>query len=104
MMDRISAGLVAAGGLLLAACATPAPGPTYDEYVSRWVNDAEVNLVGAWGIPDKSHTLEGGGRILEYSAEDASGVLCTTRFTLDPLGRVTKYWYRGTKCKPPQAS
>lgn len=68
------------------------------------MNEPEANLVGAWGVPDKSHDLEGGGRILEYSSQDASGVLCTTRFTLDLLGRATKYWYRGNKCKAPQAS
>ncbi len=92
------------GGLVAHRLCEPPPGPTYEEYRVGWINGPEVNLVNNWGVPDKSQTLEGGGRVLEYSVQDANRVLCTTRFTLDPLGRISKYWFRGTKCKAPRSS
>lgn len=85
----------------LSACATPPPGPTYDQYVGRWVEDTEINLVSAWGIPKQTHALETGGRIVEYTKTQEADVVCTTRFTVDDDGRIVKYWYRGSSCKAP---
>ncbi len=85
--------------VILTACTPPPPGPTYDEYVGRWVEDTEVSLVSSWGIPEKTHSLETGGRIVEYTRKLEGEVVCTTRFTIDESGKIMKYWYRGTKCK-----
>jgi len=99
---KLGVGLALAAALALAACKSPPRGLTYDEYVSRFIEDTENNLVSAWGIPDDSYSLETGGRLLEYVEQDTNEVLCTTRFTIDSYGLVKKYWYRGKKCLPPQ--
>jgi hypothetical protein len=98
---RAAAVVVAA--LLGAACTKPPLGPSYEEYVARWVNSTEANLVSAWGIPGKSHSLETGGRIIEYTKSESGEVICTTRFTIDETGRIVKYWYRGSKCRAPES-
>ncbi len=96
--------VIVAGLCAATACTPPPPGPTYVEYVGRWVQDTEVNLVSTWGIPENTHSLETGGRIVEYTREQEGDIVCTTRFTIDENGRIVKYWYRGTKCKPPKGS
>ncbi len=86
------------------ACTPLPPGPSYDEYVARWVDDTEVSLVSSWGIPGKTHSLETGGRIVEYTRSQEGEVVCTTRFTIDEAGKIIKYWYRGTKCRAPKGT
>lgn len=97
----LPAAVAAAGLLVLSSCAAPPRAPSYDDYVSRWINDSEVNLVQSWGIPSDSYGLEGGGRVVEYTEESSDTVTCATRFTIDNGGRVAKYWYRGSDCSPP---
>ena len=94
-----------AGAVLavLAACAAPLQGPTYDEYVARWVDDTEARLVSSWGIPERTHSLQTGGRIVEFTTIQKDEVVCTTRFTVDESGKITKYWYRGKKCNVPRS-
>lgn len=93
---------VVGAALVAAACTKPPLGPSYEEYVARWVKATEVDLVSAWGIPEKSHPLENGGRIIEYTKREGSEILCTTRYTIDQNGIIVKYWYRGTKCRAPK--
>lgn len=95
------AGLAGAIFAVLAACTPPPPGITYDEYVSPWVGGTETGLVSAWGIPQNTHTLETGGRIVEYTRTQGTEVVCTTRFNIDQTGNITKYWYRGSHCRAP---
>ena len=80
--------------VVLTACTPPPPGPTYDEYVGRWVEDTEVSLVSSWGIPVKTHSLETGGRIVEYTRKLEGEIVCTTRITIDESSKIAKYWYR----------
>ncbi len=87
---------------VLMACTPPPPGPTYDEYVGRWMKDTEVSLVSSWGIPEKTHSLMTGGRIVEFTRKLEGEIVCTTRFTINEYGRIMKYWYRGTKCRAPR--
>ena len=94
----------AAALFVVTACTPLPPGPTYDEYVARWVDDTEVSLVSSWGIPGKTHSLETGGRIVEYTRNQEGEVVCTTRFTIDEAGKIIKYWYRGTKCRAPKGT
>ena len=107
---RLPAGSVplvamAAAGLVLSACAEPQPAKEivpYDKSVSQWVDDTEANLVNSWGIPSKSHAMETGGRIVEYTQAGAEGkTVCTTRFTIDGNGLVRKTWFKGTDCAAP---
>ena len=91
--------------LLAAGCETP-PSPDrvagYEQYVARWIEDSEANLVASWGIPDSSHAMETGGRIVEYTQAGAEGkTVCTTRFTIDGNGLVRKTWFKGTDCAAP---
>jgi hypothetical protein len=88
--------------VILTACTARPPGPTYEEYVGRWVEETEVSLVSAWGIPKNTHSLETGGRIVEYTREFEGDVNCTTRFTIDESGKIVKYWYLGEKCRAPR--
>ncbi len=90
--------------LVVTACTPLPPGPSYDEYVARWVEDTEVSLVSSWGIPGKTHSLETAGRIVEYTRMQEGEVVCTTRFTIDEAGKIIKYWYRGTKCRAPKGT
>lgn len=95
-------GCACAALTILAACAASAPAPSYDEFVASWMNKSEVGLVSSWGIPEKTHDLETGGRIVEYARKFEGEVVCTTRFTVNEAGTITKYWYRGRKCLAPQ--
>ncbi len=103
---RVSAGLCGLAALLLAGCETPPPSPervaAYEQYVGRWIQDSEANLVASWGIPDSSHAMETGGRVIEYRALMEEDVVCITRFTIDSFGRVQKSWYRGSRCATPE--
>ncbi len=107
---RLRAGAVplaamVATGLVLSACAEPQVGKEivpYDKSVSQWVDDTEANLVNSWGIPSKSHPMETGGRIVEYTQAGAQGkTVCTTRFTIDGNGLIRKTWFSGTDCATP---
>lgn len=96
---------VAALVLGLASCTTTPPPPKqiepYDQSVSRWMDETEANLVNAWGIPQKTHSMETGGRVIEYIRIESGKTLCTTRFTIDGYGVVKKTWFRGSDCQVP---
>ncbi len=99
---------VAAAMLALASCSASAPPPKqiepYDQSVSRWMEETEANLVNAWGIPQKTHSMETGGRVIEYIRVRSGQTLCTTRFTIDGYGVVKKTWFRGSDCRVPSPS
>ena len=88
--------------VVLTACTPPPPGPTYAEYMESWMKDTEISLVSSWGLPEKTHSLETGGRIVEFRRKLEGKIVCTTRFTINEYGRIMKYWYRGTKCEAPR--
>lgn len=96
---------LAAALLGLASCTASAPPPKeiepYDQSVSKWMEETEANLINAWGIPQKSHNMETGGRVIEYVRTRSGETLCTTRFTIDGYGIVRKTWFRGTDCRLP---
>ena len=96
-------------GFLLAACASEDPAATsapvsYDAAVSQWMDDTESNLVNAWGIPSKSHPMETGGRIVEYTRTVAGKTVCTTRFTIDGNGLIRRTWFTGSDCRAPNGN
>lgn len=106
---RLAAGAVGVAAAL--ACASPLPpdsGPTYQDEVSRWNGEKEAELVTSWGMPQKTHVLADGGRIIEYRAtgesEDGDETFCTTRFTLDKGGKIVSSWYNGVGCAVPKSS
>jgi hypothetical protein len=98
---------VGAAGIATAlACASPpppAPGPTYQDEVSRWYGEKEVDLVTSWGMPQKTHVLADGGRIIEYRSTGEDESSCTTRFTLDRAGKIVRSWYTGVRCAVPKS-
>jgi hypothetical protein len=75
--------------------------PTYQEQLNRWQGESEADLVGAWGMPQQTHTLADGGRILEYRSAVGEESSCTTRFTLDRTGTIVRWWYAGVNCSAP---
>jgi len=87
----------------LAACASNPPQP-YNQYLASWKGKSEQELVIAFGIPDNSHVMAGGSRVLEYQEKESGRTVCTTRFTISSGGRVDGWWYKGTECAPPQAA
>lgn len=89
--------------LVLAACASDPPQP-YNQYLASWKGKSEQELVIAFGIPQNTHVMAGGSRVLEYQEKDGGGTRCTTRFTINSGGRVDGWWYKGTECKPPPAA
>lgn len=97
---------VAAGIAATLACASTLPpsGPSYPEQLSRWEGGNEADLVSSWGMPQKTHVLADGGRVIEYrrSGGEDEGA-CTTRFTLDPSGTIVRWWYAGVSCSTPKA-
>ena len=95
---------VIVAGLSIATACTALPGPIYAEYVGRWVENTEVNLVSTWGIPEKTYSLETGGRIVEYTREQEGEVVRRTRFMIDEKGRIVNYRYLGPQCAPPTAT
>lgn len=100
---RFAAG--AAGVAAALACASPPPvdsGPTYQDEVSRWAGEKEANLVTSWGMPQKTHVLADGGRIIEYRSTGEEEK-CTTRFTLDAKGKIVSTWYTGVGCAVPKS-
>jgi hypothetical protein len=93
----------AAGVAAALACASPPEtGPTYQEQVSRWRGETEAELVASWGMPKKTHVLADGGRVIEYRSHGEDETRCTTRFTLDPTGKIVRWWYTGVGCTAPQ--
>ena len=96
---RIAAG--AAGLAIALACA--APPPNYAEQLSRWQGRSEADLVSTWGMPQSTHVLADGGRVLEYRGT-GDAERCTTRFTLDATGTIMRWWYSGVNCGAPGSS
>ena len=101
-------GLAAGTAVALAAlaCASPPPveGPAYQDEVSRWTGEKEAGLVTSWGMPQRTHVLADGGRIVEYRSTGEDETSCTTRFTLDKGGRIVSSWYNGVGCTVPKSS
>jgi hypothetical protein len=98
---RIAA--VAAGIAAILACASPPPsGPSYPEELGRWQGGSEADLVSSWGMPQETHILADGGRIIEYRNSEGDESSCTTRFTLDPSGTIVRWWYAGVSCSTPK--
>ncbi|MDJ0942887.1 MAG: hypothetical protein QNJ30_05465 [Kiloniellales bacterium] len=91
----------------LASCTASAPPPkeidSYDRAVSGWMEETEASLINAWGIPQKTHSMETGGRVIEYVRVKSGKTLCTTRFTIDGYGVVKKAWFRGSDCQVPSS-
>jgi hypothetical protein len=87
------------------ACASSPPpsGPSYAEQLSRWEGGNEADLVSSWGMPQKTHVLADGGRVIEYGRKGADEAPCTTRFTLDKSGTVVRWWYAGVGCPASKA-
>ena len=100
---RIAA--VAAGIAATLSCAsTPVDsGPSYPEQLSRWQGGSEADLVSTWGMPQNTHVLADGGRIIEYRNPGEDESPCTTRFTLDPTGTIVRWWFAGVSCSAPKA-
>lgn len=97
-----------AGGLLaavvgLVGCSS-SPAQPYNQYLASWKGKSEQELVVAFGIPDDSHVMAGGSRVLEYSKMESSRLVCTTRFTISSGGRVDGWWYKGTDCDTPPST
>ena len=97
-----------AGGILVAllgfvGCSST-PSQPYNQYLASWKGKPEQELVVAFGIPDKSHVMAGGSRVLEYSKTESGRLVCTTRFTITSGGRVDGWWYKGTDCNTPSSS
>lgn len=59
-------GLCLAGAIMLGACETPPPGPTYSEKLESWVGHDADELVSSWGPPDSAYQLNDGGLVIEY--------------------------------------
>jgi hypothetical protein len=102
---KLALGTLAGAAAL--ACSTPPvdSGPTYQDEVSRWTGEREADLVTSWGMPQKTHVLADGGRIIEYRSQgEKTEDTCTTRFTLDRSGKVVRSWYNGISCTVPKSS
>jgi hypothetical protein len=54
-------------------------------------------------MPQKTHVLADGGRVIEYRRKGGDAGSCTTRFTLDPSGTVVRWWYAGAGCPASKA-
>jgi hypothetical protein len=104
LAPRIAA--VVAGIAATLACASPPPpsGPSYPEQLSRWEGGHEADLVSLWGMPQETHVLADGGRIIEYRNPGEDESSCTTRFTLDRSGTIVRWWYAGLSCSSPKSS
>ena len=101
----LPAGIAVAAAAL--ACASTSPvdsGPTYQDEVSRWTGEKEAELVTSWGMPQRTHVLADGGRIIEYKSTGQDETSCTTRFTLDKSGKIVSSWYNGVDCSVPKSS
>jgi hypothetical protein len=94
---------VAAGIAAALACASPPPSGSYPEELSRWQGGSEADLISSWGMPQETHVLADGGRIIEYRLSEGDEDSCTTRFTLDPSGTIVRWWYAGVSCSTPKA-
>ena len=107
MTDRRGAALTVAAVAMLAACSS-APSRTnpgaYEAALQQWVGRSETELINAWGVPDKSQLLSQGGQVLEYDTRDGKNVTCSTLFTSNLTGTIERYSFRGSDCRPPNAS
>jgi hypothetical protein len=54
-------------------------------------------------MPQSTHVLADGGRIIEYRTPGEDEKPCTTRFTLDRSGTIVRWWYAGVGCSAPKA-
>lgn len=82
---------------------TPVISPAYESALGSWVDRPEEELVGAWGVPERSQRLTDGGQALEYRRFDKAGkLLCSTLFTSDIYGKIRTWTYRGTDCRAPR--
>ena len=101
---RLAAGAAVAAAALACASAPPVDsGPTYQDEVSRWTGEKEAELVTSWGMPQRTHVLADGGRIIEYRTAGEDEGSCTTRFTLDKSGMIVSTWYNGVDCTVPRS-
>jgi hypothetical protein len=81
-----------------------AAGPPYEEVLNRWLGRSETDLINNWGVPARSQLLSGGGQVLEYVRRDDKRVYCSTLFTSNLTGTIERYSFRGSDCRPPNAS
>jgi hypothetical protein len=80
----------------------PVTNAVYEQALNRWIDRPEENLIGDWGVPERSQRLTDGGQALEYRRIDSTGrLLCTTIFTSDVYGTVRTWVYRGSECRVP---
>ena len=101
---RIAASAAGVAAALACAGSPPPEGPTYQDEVSRWTGEREADLVTSWGMPQRTHVLADGGRIIEYRSTGEDHSFCTTRFTLDQSGKIVRSWYNGVDCAVPKDS
>lgn len=77
--------------ILTAGCATTA---NYEKVLDSWVGNHLDNLIGSWGIPDKSIELSNGGAMVEYIRESTTvggGGSYTVPKTTHSTGNATFY-------------
>lgn len=99
---RAFAMVLTVGAIGLAGCSSTPPQP-YNQYLASWKGKSEQELVIAFGIPENTHVMAQGGRVLEYTRKDSGDLVCTTRFTISSGGRVDGWWYKGKDCSAPPA-
>ncbi len=116
--------LITTVAIVATACATEAD---YKRLVENWIGDPETELVSAWGVPDRIHEAEDGGRLITYDkrrqvkwispadgdyddatdlytgntfgfATNSTNYQCETTFTVED-GTIAAYSYRGNDCK-----
>lgn len=95
--------------LLLSACATE---QNYRNGLDTWINSSEDNLIGTWGVPDQTYTMNNGGKLVTYNKVNgmvfrfgaAIPVGCKTTFQVSTSHIVESYKYEGNACKSKQAS
>jgi hypothetical protein len=116
--------LITIVAIVVTACATEAE---YKRVMENWIGDPETELVSAWGVPDRVHEAEDGGRLITYDRrrqakwmsstdgvyDDATDLYtgntfgfathsvnyqCETTFTVEN-DTITAYSYRGNDCK-----
>ena len=116
--------LITIVAIVVTACATEAE---YKRVMENWIGDPETELVSAWGVPDRVHEAEDGGRLITYDrrrqakwmsstdgvyddatdlytgntfefATHSANYQCETTFTVEN-DTITAYSYRGNDCK-----
>src|SRR5690349_17043724 len=69
---------------------TPA---AYETVLQQWTGRSETDLINAWGVPDKSQLLSGGGQVLEYDTHKGDKTTCATLFTSNLTGTIERWTY-----------